>query len=153
MRALFPIVAILFAATGATAQTRVGSVVVRAEETSCLSNSYAPCEDIGDAAVRVTTGARAARIRIVRVEARSTSTPNATWQRATGQFILLVGQRRINRSSTRLGANRAHQVRVFFDAISIAGDAMIRTTLEVNGRTVTIEAPHVIWHESPDPDF
>lgn len=152
MRGSVVAIALLFLCTTASAQVRVGRVEVRAEDTSCWSNSWAPCSDIGQAAIHVTTRARAARVRIVSVEARSYR-QGSPWVATAGDFQLLVGRRQQAGPDVTLAARRSHAIQVFFRLIPIEGDAVIRTTLEVDGQRVTVEAPHSVVYEHPDPEF
>ena len=141
----FLTIALLLTASVASAQVRVGRVEVQGVQTGCWSNSYAPCSDIGQAAIRVTTRGRAARIRVISVEARS-NRQGAAWVATAGGFTLLIGQRREDGPEATLEARRPHEVRVFFRLIPIEGDAVIRTTLEVDGQRVTVEAPHGVLY-------
>ena len=152
MRRSILAIALVFLGGVASAQVRVGRVEVRAQETSCWSNSYAPCNDIGRAALQLTTRARAARIRIVSVEVRS-SRQGSAWVATAGGFELLVGSRHQTGPDATLEARRSHEVRVFFRLIPIEGDAVIRTTLEVDGQRVTVEAQHSVLVEHPDPEY
>lgn len=137
-------------------ESRVGGVRVIGGEASCWSTSQAPCEVSDRASIRIVTGPRAATVELVRVEVALPNAPDA-WRevRATGLFTRdeLVHANPRPRRSIRVRARQSAEVTVFHDGVPMVEGMVYRVRLLVNGRSVMVRSPVVVYAEHPDPEF